>query len=182
MNDLLILATLLAGPQHGYALKKQAGLISGQPELHNNLIYPLLRRFVERAWVTRKEAAGERGQVRQMYSLTPLGRRELIRRLGEFDGTEVRSPEAFHLRVGLFETLDPSTRNQVLDKRKSFLEAREGKFANLERAMNIGRYGAEVVRFLRQQIRAELAWIDRLRRMSPGPKRKVAGSERSKSL
>ncbi|MGH9683284.1 MAG: PadR family transcriptional regulator [Candidatus Acidiferrales bacterium] len=180
MNDLLILATLLDGPQHGYALKKQAGFISGQPELHNNLVYPLLRRFVERGWVTRKETAGQRGQVRQMYSLTPPGRQELIRRLREFDGAEVRSPEGFRLRVGFFEALDPAARDQILEKRKSFLEARDGKFANLERDMDLGRYGGEVVRFLRWQIRAELAWIDRLRRIALVPKRKVTQSERRK--
>jgi hypothetical protein len=45
MNDLLLLATLLEGPKHGYALKKQAGLILGEAELQNNLVYPLLRRF-----------------------------------------------------------------------------------------------------------------------------------------
>ena len=65
MNDLLLLSLLLAGPQHGYALKKRAGLISGQPAMHNNLVYPLLRRFVENKWVKQKVAAGERGQTRQ---------------------------------------------------------------------------------------------------------------------
>ena len=58
MNDLLMLAALLGGPKHGYALKKQAGLMTGQANLHNNLVYPLLRRFVARGWVTRKKVAG----------------------------------------------------------------------------------------------------------------------------
>jgi DNA-binding PadR family transcriptional regulator len=42
----MILALLLEAPQHGYALKKRAGLISGSADMHNNLVYPLLRRFV----------------------------------------------------------------------------------------------------------------------------------------
>jgi len=77
MNDLLLLSLLLAGPQHGYALKKRAGFISGQPSMHNNLVYPLLRRFVENKLVKQKATAGERGQTRLMYSLTTLGRRVL---------------------------------------------------------------------------------------------------------
>jgi hypothetical protein len=45
MNDLIILATLLDGPKHGYQLKREAGFILGQGAMHNNLIYPMLRRF-----------------------------------------------------------------------------------------------------------------------------------------
>ena len=74
MNDLIFLSLLLPGPLHGYALKRQGGIISGQAELHNNLVYPLLRRFVVRGWVTRRKTAGERGQTRQVYSLTEIGR------------------------------------------------------------------------------------------------------------
>jgi len=56
MNDLVLLAALLPGPQHGYALKKQVGMISGKPEMHNNLVYPLLHRFVQNGWVSKREA------------------------------------------------------------------------------------------------------------------------------
>jgi DNA-binding PadR family transcriptional regulator len=122
MNDLLLLSLLLAGPQHGYALKKRAGLISGQPAMHNNLVYPLLRRFVENKWVKQKVAAGERGQTRQMYSLTPLGRRVLAERLAKFDDSDARSAEAFHLRVGLLDLLAPEARREILDKRESQLK------------------------------------------------------------
>ena len=45
MNDILILASLLPGPKHGYLIKKEAGLILRGSELHNNLVYPLLHRF-----------------------------------------------------------------------------------------------------------------------------------------
>jgi DNA-binding PadR family transcriptional regulator len=43
MTDLILLATLLDGPKHGYELKKRAGLIFGQGmTIHNNLVYPLM--------------------------------------------------------------------------------------------------------------------------------------------
>ena len=64
MNDLIILATLLAGPKHGYQLKREAGFIFGNAALHNNLIYPLLRRFAMEGLVTKKAVAGQRGQLR----------------------------------------------------------------------------------------------------------------------
>jgi DNA-binding PadR family transcriptional regulator len=165
MNDLLLLSLILAGPQHGYALKKRAGLITGQPDMHNNLVYPLLRRFVQKGWVRKKTVAGKRGQTRQVYSLTPLGRRELIRQLSEFEAAEARSPDAFHLRVGLFELLASEVRGQILEKRRVHLEKNDERFALLQNQMELGRYGTEVVRFLRERTRAEISWIERLERM-----------------
>ncbi|MFY9804213.1 MAG: helix-turn-helix transcriptional regulator [Candidatus Acidiferrales bacterium] len=174
MNDLLLLALLLRGPQHGYALKKQAGLMTGQPDMHNNLVYPLLRRFVRQGWVTQKRVAGERGQTRQVYSLTPLGRRTLVARLCDFDETAASSSDEFRVRVGLLPMLDPPARSSILEKRAAYLRKRAERFDPLQRAMEIGKYGGEVVRFIRQQISAELAWIGKLRRMERGPRRKAA--------
>src|SRR5574337_2170086 len=103
MNDLIILALLFDGPKHGYQLKREAGFILGQGEMHNNLIYPLLRRFTTQGWVTRKAVPGERGQTRQQYALTAKGRKQLLERLAEYSGQEVLSPSAFTARVGMFE-------------------------------------------------------------------------------
>ncbi len=166
MNDLLVLATLLDGPKHGYAIKKQTGLISGRPAMHNNLVYPLLRSFVAKGWVTRRESAGQRGQTRQMYSLTGPGRRALVESLSEFGEKDIRSPEAFRLRVGFFEVLNPGVRAGILEKRKSFLEAQNGKLARLEDSMDLGRYGGETVHFVRLQTRGELDWIEHLQKIS----------------
>jgi DNA-binding PadR family transcriptional regulator len=162
MNDLILLALLAEGPQHGYALKKRAGIVLGQPDMHNNLVYPLLRRFVSQKWLTQRKTAGKRGQTRQVYSLTPLGRAALVDRLQQFD--DASSAEAFRLRVGLFELLDPASREHILTARENYLKVRERRFALLQNEMDLGRYGSEVTKFLRQQIRSELSWISRLRR------------------
>jgi PadR family transcriptional regulator PadR len=176
MNDLLLLALLLEGPQHGYALKKKAGLMIGQTDMHNNLVYPLLRRFVREGWVTKKKVAGERGQIRQVYSLTALGRRTLIARLCDFGENAVSSADQFRLRVGMFPLLDSPSRAAILEKREAYLRQRAARFGPLESEMEIGDYGREVVGFIRRQIGAEIAWIARLRRMDPEPKRKAAKS------
>jgi DNA-binding PadR family transcriptional regulator len=174
MNDLLLLAILLEGPQHGYALKKKAGLMIGQPDMHNNLVYPLLRRFVRAGWVTQKRVAGERGQTRQVYSLTGHGRQTLIARLCEFDEAAITSADQFRLRVGMFPLLDPPARSAILEKRAAYLGKRAASFAPLQSAMELGKYGNEVVRFIRQQINAELAWIAKLQRLDRNPARKAA--------
>ena len=53
MNDLILMAALLEGPKHGWALKKLAGFLGGQNAMHNNLVYPLLKKFVAAGWVRR---------------------------------------------------------------------------------------------------------------------------------
>lgn len=159
MNDLLLLANLLSGPKHGYALKKQVALLTGANEMHNNLVYPLLRRFVESGWVSKRRAAGQRGQKREIYALTKKGKQELLRRLSEFTGKEVSLENAFHLRVGLFDFLDKPTRMRILAQREQWLARREERLAQLSAALELGIWGAEVVRFRRNRIRSELKWV-----------------------
>ena len=181
MNDLIVLGILFEGPQHGYALKKRTGLIFGHADMHNNLIYPLLRRFVAQAWVTRRTTAGHRGQTRQVYSLTLLGRNALIERLRKFGESEASSAQAFRLRVGFFGLLDPEAREQIIAKRDVFLASRTRKLSDLQKSMDLGMYGAEVVRFMRLQIQVEIAWISRLRRLKTSRQAKTSKRARRKS-
>lgn len=164
MTDLLVLAHLLPGPQHGYALKKQVGLITGYGELHNNLIYPLLRRFQTNGWISRRTAPGQRGQTREVYALTKKGRQELLRRLGQFGGKDAASEDAFRLRVGLFAILDRETRGRIIAERDAWLAHREERVAHLTRTLKVDRWSSEVLRFFAKQIRLERSWISRLKR------------------
>jgi DNA-binding PadR family transcriptional regulator len=166
MNDLIILATLLPGAKHGYQLKHEAGLILGQEALHNNLVYPLLRRFTEAGWVTKKTVPGERGQQRHQYALTALGRRTLIQKLSEYSESDARSPEGFLTRVGLFQVLEPAVRERVMDRRAEHLEKRAEHLAGITERFKLDAYAAETTRFLRNQVQAELEWIQRLRKIS----------------
>ena len=172
MTDLIILAMLLDGPRHGYRLKRDAGMVMGQEDLHNNLIYPLLRTFTTKGWVTKKTVPGERGQKRQQYAITTLGQRTLLERLRDFSEQDARSAEAFRARVGFFELLPAGDRERILALREEALRSRDTKLDRLRQAMNLETYGNEVVAFLRDQIAAELSWIRRLRRMRPAEGRK----------
>jgi DNA-binding PadR family transcriptional regulator len=168
MNDLLLLATLLGGPQHGYALKKRIGQITGHGEMHNNLVYPLLKRFVAAGWVSRKTVPGERGQKRERYSLTGKGRQELLGRLEEFTPKDAASEDAFRLRVGLFAVLGAQARARILAGREQWLRQRDNTLRNLVADMDLGAWGGEVVGFLRSQVAAERKWAVALRRRALG--------------
>ena len=167
MNDLLLLATLLAGPQHGYALKKRIGLMTGHGQMHNNLVYPLLKRFVVQGWVSCRTVPGERGQTRERYALTAKGKQELQRRLREFSAKDAASEDAFHLRVGLFAFLDADARDSILASREEWLQRRGNILANLATAMDLGEWGGVVVAHLRSRIQAELQWTAELRGKVP---------------
>jgi len=172
MNDLLLLATLLDGPAHGYALKKRVGQITGQSDMHNNLVYPLLRRFVEAGWVSRKSTPGERGQTRERYALTSKGKEELVRKLEEFTGKDAASSEAFQLRVGLFGVLHPEARSRILALRQAWLAERAARLEHLAMNMELGEWGEEVVAFLRNQVAAERKWTEELRKRAEGQARR----------
>jgi len=166
MTDLIILATLLPGPKHGYSIKRQAGLILGQEKLHNNLVYPLLRRFMTKKWVTKKEVPGERGQTRQLYSITPLGRKELISQLSNFTEQDARALDQFRFRVGMFQVIEPDARMRILDTRERYLNSRIEKLSAIQDNFDLDLYSGEVTRRLRGESRAELDWIAHLRRIS----------------
>jgi DNA-binding PadR family transcriptional regulator len=182
MNDLLILALLLQGPKHGYALKKGAAMIFGPRDMHNNLVYPLLRRFVAQKWVTVKTAKGERGQTRQVYSLTAAGREALICRLRDFTSADAESLEQFSLRVGLFDILSAEDRVAILDRRKTYLEERAARLNAIQARAGVRGFSGDIVLFLSSAAQFELSWIEKLRRLAGAPHEKSATRTRSKSL
>jgi len=175
MTDLIILATLLPGPKHGYQRKREAGLMLGQEVMHNNTSYPLLRRFTEEGLVTKKTVPGERGQKRHQYALTRLGRETLIRRLSEYNEADAKSKDAFLTRVGLFQLLDPGVRHRVLILRAAYLERSADHLREISTHFPLDPYSRETTRFLAQQVQAELDWIQHLRQISESPaqRRKV---------
>lgn len=177
MNDLLLLALLLGGAKYGYQLKREAGWMMGHEALHNNIVYPLLRRFLEEGWVSRKTVPGERGQTRQQYALTDKGRRTLMERLNRFGEADAASEPAFRLRLGLLPLLESEVQGRVFGLREKYLERRDGVLAALEENMDLGKFGAEIVRYMRKQIAAEQEWIAHLRRLA---RAKPAGSKENR--
>lgn len=175
MTDLVMLSLLLDGPRYGYQLKKEAGIVLGQTAIHNNTVYPLLRRFTARAWVRKREAPGDRGQTRQLYTLTAAGRKELLRRLSVFPEKEARREGAFQLRVSLFPALDAAARERILAARQLALAAREARLAGVAKHFHVEKFAGEVMAFRRRQTHAELEWLRRLRRLGKSRARKKRG-------
>ena len=78
--DLLLLATLAAGPAHGYRLVDELRERSaGAFDLSEGTIYPALYRL-ERGGLLSSRWASVGGRRRRVYSLTRKGRRALAER------------------------------------------------------------------------------------------------------
>ena len=75
--DGLLLASLEAGPRHGYAIMEalRAGS-GGQFDLPTGTVYPALHRL-ERAGLVQASWSVSHGRRRRLYQLTPAGRRAL---------------------------------------------------------------------------------------------------------
>jgi DNA-binding PadR family transcriptional regulator len=169
MNDLIILAALVDGPKHGYQLKREAGFIFGHGDLHNNLIYPLLRRFTDSGWVTKRTVPGQRGQTRQEYAITPLGHKALMDQVRAFTDSDAASQSAFLIRVGMFSLLEANDRSRILEMRESYLHKRQQRLSALSGNMDIGEFGGDTIQLLRDQAELELAWIRDLRQKLAEP-------------
>ncbi len=169
----MILASLLSGPKHGYLIKKEAGLILGGSELHNNLVYPLLHRFERRGWVGKTKARGERGQTRLEYFLKPAGKAEIVRRLERYPDSG-SSDEAFYLRAGLLDLIPAPARTRILSTRAQELERLSAQLVRIATELRPGGSAAEVVSYLKRKTQFELAWVRSLNTPGAGRRGRTA--------
>jgi len=76
--DLLILRTLIFGPQHGQGIAR-AILQTSDEELlvEHGALYPALQRLEDRGWISAKSGVSSNNRKARFYSLTAAGRRQL---------------------------------------------------------------------------------------------------------
>jgi len=164
VNELVILAALLQAPAYGYALKKTAGLIFGNRALHPNIVYPLLKKFVQNGWVEQSSTPGDRGQTRKQYRITAAGRKYLIQELSNFDAHAASDDGAFLFRVAFFHALPKQKRQEILASREQFLNSRATELAKLSDATQADSFPAIALNRVMALVRDELRWLRKLRR------------------
>ena len=71
--DVLLLSQLARCPSHGYELRRRVEAATGFV-LHNNSLYPALKRFSDAGAVTRTLEPQEGRPPRHVYALTDVGR------------------------------------------------------------------------------------------------------------
>ena len=76
--DLLILQTLLWGPQHGYGLSQSIRSASGEIfKVDTGSLYPALHRLERQGWVKSEWKVSDNNQRVKEYRLTAAGKKQL---------------------------------------------------------------------------------------------------------
>ena len=76
--DLLILRTLLPGPNHGHAIAKHIQRTSEDLlKVETGSLYPALYRLEANDWITAYWEKSDKGKRARYYRITPLGREVL---------------------------------------------------------------------------------------------------------
>jgi PadR family transcriptional regulator PadR len=78
--DMLILRTLMWGPQHGYAIAQAIRAQSSDVlQVEAGSLYPALQRLAKKDWVTSEWGQTGANQRAKFYQLTPDGKQQLVR-------------------------------------------------------------------------------------------------------
>jgi PadR family transcriptional regulator len=78
--DLLILQTLLWGPQHGFGISRTIRANSGDLlQVDAGSLYPALHRLEKQKWVDADWKTSENKQEVKVYRLTASGRKQLMK-------------------------------------------------------------------------------------------------------
>ncbi len=162
MNELVLLAALLRSPAYGYALKETAGLIFGSKAMHPNVVYPLLKKFMQNGWVEQSEKPGERGQTRKQYRITAAGKRYLFEQLATFNEQDATDDGAILFRVAFFDILPTETRLTIVGARRSFLRSRLEQLTQLQTQTDPKSFAGVALDRVLSVVRDELHWIGKL--------------------
>lgn len=78
--DLLILRTLIFGPQHGQGIARAIQQTSDEELLvEHGALYPALQRLEQRGWIAAKWGVSSNNRKARFYSLTAVGRKQLLK-------------------------------------------------------------------------------------------------------
>lgn len=78
--DLLILRTLIFGPQHGQGVARAIQQTSAEELLvEHGALYPALQRLEERGWISARWGTSSNNRKARFYALTSAGRKQLVK-------------------------------------------------------------------------------------------------------
>ena len=121
--EILILRRLFAGPAHGYELRKRVEETTGFT-LHNNTLYPALKRFEDAGAVTKTTEPQPGRPPRLVYQLTDTGRALLHDMLADLPADQAAEDFEFLTRLAQFSLLTRTQRQTVLAARTEAVRER----------------------------------------------------------
>ena len=161
--EILILRRLRSGPAHGYELRKRVEETTGIV-LHNNSLYPALRRFEEAGAVTKASEPQDGRPARLVYTLTEVGQDLLHDMLAELPAEQAAEESEFMARLGQFSLINPAERGRVLASRTQAVHAQLAHYRAMRDLAEASgeRWGALATAELIRRHEQELAWLAEL--------------------
>ena len=84
--EMMVLQTLKLGPLHGYALAQTIKRASDDlVHVDEGSLYPALQRMLKAGWLKAAWSVSERNRQVRVYRLTPLGKKQLDRKVSAFE-------------------------------------------------------------------------------------------------
>jgi DNA-binding PadR family transcriptional regulator len=168
--EILILRRLRSGPAHGYELRKRVEQTTGVV-LHNNSLYPALKRFEEAGAVTKTAQPQDGRPPRLVYTLTEVGHELLHDMLADFPREQAADEGEFLARLGQFSLLSSMERAVVLAARSRSVREQLAHLAMMrDLASEHGeRWGELVTHELIRRHTRELAWLAELAELAAHP-------------
>ena len=163
--ELLILRHLSSRPAHGYELRKRVEAVTGIL-LHNNSLYPALRRFEEAGAVSKTQEPQEGRPPRLVYQLTDVGQDLLHSMLADLPPEQAQDDTEFMARLGQFGFLAPAERVAVLDARDAALAERLSRLAVLRGRAGGERWSDLVTTELIGRTEQERSWLAGVRALA----------------
>jgi len=164
--DILILANLQSGPQHGYDIKKRIErFLGGSVPMNNKVLYPTLKRFEEMGALQRTVQRQEGKPDRHVYQLTERGAEILQALLREFPPELAGNDAEFYTRLAFFHLLEPEARLEILSTRIDRVTAKLAYLRDmrtLASADQVMSFAQRVLEFHERRARHELAWLGEL--------------------
>lgn len=78
--DLLILRTLIFGPQHGQGIARSIHRATEDELLvEHGALYPALQRLEERGWIAAEWGTSANNRKARFYTITRVGRKQLVK-------------------------------------------------------------------------------------------------------
>jgi PadR family transcriptional regulator AphA len=169
-HAILGFLALDAGAGHGYDLARHFG--DGQPlagviRLEPGMIYHHLKKLTRAGWVTPVAQPEAVRLARQVYALTPAGREELARWLGEPVGHTREIRLDFLVKLYFARRLDPGRASRLLADQRARLQELERTLADRQGSVMTSppepgddpAFGRLVLDLRLAQTRAAIAWL-----------------------
>jgi transcriptional regulator len=84
--DLLVLRTLVRGPNHGYGIAQRVRELSRDVfQVGESSLYPALQRLALDGYIKAEWAVSENNRRARYYTLTAAGRKQLVAERAEFE-------------------------------------------------------------------------------------------------